>query len=252
MVGYWRLGDAAGSGACDSGPGGHVGLFEAGVSLGVVGALEGDADAAASFDGSSGWVRVPHAAALSVGNRFSVEAWVRRGSVGGGNRVVAAKQSGAWVLMFDGSNRLVLRKSGGATVVSSTVTVTDTAGWHHVAATKDGLSARLYVDGVDVTGAVTDQVMVDNTLPLAIGQSSTAAFFHGAIDEVAVYGVALTAAQVAGRYTLGRPPPPPPPPPPPAPPVNTEAPSIAGTATVGETLSAAVGTWTGAQPLSYA
>jgi hypothetical protein len=62
---------------------------------------------------------------------------------------------------------------------------------------------KLYVDGVDVTGSVTNQTMSDNTQPLAIGQSSASAFFNGTIDEVALYNIALTPAQISGHYGGG-------------------------------------------------
>jgi hypothetical protein len=54
---------------------------------------------------------------------------------------------------------------------------------------------------------------------------------------------ALTQTQVAGQT---------PPPPAPSAPANTQAPSISGTPTVGRTLAAAPGTWSGTAPIGYA
>jgi hypothetical protein len=100
--------------------------------------------------------------------------------------VIAAKQEGAWVLMFNGSDKLTLRRSNVGDVTSATVPTTDTTSWHYVVATKNGSSVHLYLDGVDVTGTVTNQTMVNNTLPLVIGQSSSTAFQNGSVDGVAL------------------------------------------------------------------
>jgi len=43
------------------------------------GALASDPDTAVGFDGGSGWVSVPAASSLNVGDRFSIEGWVKRG-----------------------------------------------------------------------------------------------------------------------------------------------------------------------------
>jgi hypothetical protein len=59
---------------------------------------------------------------------------------------------------------------------------------------------KLYRDGMDVTGTVANQTMSDNTVPLSIGLSSATAYFNGTIDEVALFNVALTAAQVSSHY----------------------------------------------------
>src|SRR5207244_6532746 len=113
-----------------------------GTTVGQAGAIPNDPDTAAAFNGTTGWIQVPHSASLNVGDRFSIEAWVKRGAVGGTvNQVIASKQSGAWALLFNTSNRLVLRKAGFADVLTSTVTVTD-AGWHYVVATKDGGTSK--------------------------------------------------------------------------------------------------------------
>jgi Concanavalin A-like lectin/glucanases superfamily len=83
-------------------------------------------------------VQVPHDPALNVGDRFAIEAWVKRGAIStSDNQVVASKQNNAWVLMFDPTNQLILRKSNVGDVAGSNVTVTDTTSWHHVAATKE-------------------------------------------------------------------------------------------------------------------
>jgi hypothetical protein len=184
LVGYWRLGETSGTTACDT-AGTSNGTYTGGFSLGKPGALSGDPDTAAAFDGLSGYVSAPEAAALDVGDTFTAEAWVKRTAPSTGQwETVVSKQAGAWLLMFDENNDLVLRRSKYGNVAASTTPVADT-NWHYIAATKGGSTVHLYVDGKDVTGAVTNSTMVNNTSPLVIGQSSASSWFDGAVDEVA-------------------------------------------------------------------
>src|SRR5579884_3699038 len=140
LVGYWRLGDASGTPACDS-LGQNPGAYSGAVTLGQPGAIAGDADTSAAFDGSSGTMSVPASTSLNVGDSFTIEAWVKRRTLGGSAyQVIASKQSSAWVLAFDQVNELVLRQSGVDDVAYSNVALTDTSSWHHVVATKSGTS----------------------------------------------------------------------------------------------------------------
>jgi uncharacterized protein YdeI (BOF family) len=205
LIGYWRLDDRSGTTACDSSgryPGSYAGTF----TLAQAGAIAGDSNAAVRFGGASASVAVPALPALNVGDTVSVEAWVKRESTGGtANQVIAAKQDQSWMLMFNPGNRLVLRQANVGDIAASTSTVTDTTGWHHVAATKTGAAVRLYIDGSDVTGTVTNRTLANNTQPLAIGQSGATAYFKGTIDEVAVYRSVLTASQISNHWGLAQP-----------------------------------------------
>lgn len=203
LIGYWRLGESAGTTACDY-TAKDNGAYRAGVTLGAPGAIAEDPDTAIALDGSTGQVSVPSSTSLNVGDNFTIEAWVRRGrSKTGSNEVIASKQDGSWVLMFGESDRLTLRRSTVGNVASATVTTTDTSAWHYVAATKSGSSVHLYIDGVDVTGTVTNQTMANNSEPLVIGQSTGTAYLKGTVDEVALYNAPLTATQVGQHYKAG-------------------------------------------------
>jgi hypothetical protein len=79
--------------------------------------------------------------------------------------------------------------------------------WSHLVGTFDGTSLRLYVNGTlrastsfDATtiryANVADKLLIGTT-------PGNYDAFKGQIDEVAVYGVALSAADVAGHYTAG-------------------------------------------------
>jgi acid phosphatase type 7 len=210
LVGYWRLGERSGTLACDY-TGHDNGAYQGGVTLGLPGAIGQDPDTAIGLDGSTGQVSVPASSTLNVGDAFSIEAWVKRGnSKTGSNQTIASKQDGSWVLMFNESDRLTLRRSTVGNLASATVATTDTTTWHYVAATKNGSSVHLYVDGTDVTGTLTNQTMANNNLPLAIGQSTGTAYLKGTIDEAALYNTALTPTQITQHYTTGTGPPAPP------------------------------------------
>ena len=72
--------------------------------------------------------------------------------------------------------------------------------WTHLAATYDGATLKLYVNGVLVSsGARQRNVSATSTNPLEIGGDSIfGQYFAGIIDEVRVYNVALTPVRDPG------------------------------------------------------
>ncbi len=69
--------------------------------------------------------------------------------------------------------------------------------WVHLAATYDGATLRLYVNGTQVASKAQTGSLLTSTNPLQIGGDSLyGQFFQGQIDEVRVYKVALTATQI--------------------------------------------------------
>jgi len=58
-VRYYRLGDSSGTTAVDSSGNSQDGTYTGGVTLGASGAIQGDADTAATFDGTDDYVSLP-------------------------------------------------------------------------------------------------------------------------------------------------------------------------------------------------
>jgi hypothetical protein len=238
LVSYWRLGESAGTTACDV-AGRNPGTYMGGFTLGQSGAIVGDSNTGTLLNGTTGWVSVPPLASLNTGDSFTFEAWVKRTSIGGTtSQVIASKQGAAWTLLFNTTNQLVLQANT-TKISTSTTALTDTTKWHQVAATKSGATVKLYIDGVDKTGTVTNVTLTNTTSPLAIGQNANASFFKGAIDDAALYSSALTGSAIASHYSLG------------ASPANTSAPTVSGAALEGQTLQASQGTWIGATSYAY-
>jgi len=72
--------------------------------------------------------------------------------------------------------------------------------WTYVVATYDGGQARLYVDGaLDGSRAIT-MTPSNAADPWSIGRRADGYFADGTLDEVAVYGTALTAEQVSAHW----------------------------------------------------
>jgi len=75
-AGYWRLGELGGSSAANEVSLGAGGTYLGGPTLGLAGALLGDANTAAGLDGVNDTVEVASTAGLGSSTRVSVEAWV--------------------------------------------------------------------------------------------------------------------------------------------------------------------------------
>ena len=69
--------------------------------------------------------------------------------------------------------------------------------WSFLTETYDGSTLRLYVNGTQVASTAHTGAIATSTNPLQIGGDSIyGQFFAGLIDNVRVYNIALTAAQI--------------------------------------------------------
>lgn len=199
LVSYWRLDETSGTVAADS-KGTNAGSYVNGVTLGQAGAFTGST--AIRCDGANDYVNVPDAASLDVGDVFSYELWAKRSTLLD-DAVLIHKGVNAPTVHFGSTshNFWALKKSGASEVAASTRALGDTTAWHHLVATKNGATIRLYMDGTDVTGSLSNLTMASTADPLRLCATATSTFFFaGQLDDVAVYNRALTASEVASHY----------------------------------------------------
>ena len=209
--GYWRLGEAGGSTAADF-SGGNPGAYQGGVALGAPGAIAGDTNTAAHFDGVDDKVSMgdPASGALDFADDFSAEAWIKT-SVNGERAFLSKRPSvgSLWQLTVtdDGGHVGEIRvnaSTGTMREVYGPPVRVDDGAWHHVVAAFDrDAGITVHVDGVSRFTAATTIGSIDNTGPFLVGKSTGYGYFSGEIDEVAVYPTALSAARVQAHYSAG-------------------------------------------------
>jgi len=166
------------------------------------------------FDGDRDGVLVGTNGSLRL-QGFSIEAWIKRTGAtvasfnGNGNGTIFAAGTGGGGYNFfvqQSDNRLTLGKSQ-VNQVSSAAQIADT-NWHHVAVTKSGTTVVFYVDGVAYAAPVYNSGDFSFSAPACIGAwwnpyGQVDNSFFGAIDELAVYNRALSAAEVQAIHAAG-------------------------------------------------
>ncbi|NBR85793.1 MAG: DUF1553 domain-containing protein [Proteobacteria bacterium] len=152
-------------------------------------------------------------------NRFTAAAWVNAPRVGPTahaslfGRMDSASNHPGWDL-FQSNDEFVLHLvhqwPGNAIRVSTTGKVVKAGKWQHVAATYDGSGkgkgVKLYVDGVEAKLKVDNDTLtqsIHTAQALRIGQrSSGEAFEGGQLQDVRLYGRALSAAEVKTLHAV--------------------------------------------------
>ena len=156
---------------------------------------------ALSFNGTNALVTISDAASLRLTTGMTLEAWVNPSSPSTSWRDVIYKADDNYYL--DASSTY----PGGVPAIGIVIdrTHTEAAGtaalpqntWTHLAATYDGATLRLYVNGTPVSSQPATGSIVTSANPLQIGGDDlNGQFFAGAIDEVRVYDVAVSPSQI--------------------------------------------------------
>ena len=204
-VSYWRLNETSGSQAADQ-RGVNPGTYSAGVIRNQAGATA-DGDRAVDLNGTSGYISVPDSASVKLADGpFSLEAWINRPTLGatfpGDQEQVFDKTDGGYQVNIQ-NNVIHFAQAAGPDIAVASVTMG--TGWHHIVVTKNGAAVKIYQDGVDVTGTVTNRTLTDGSGPLVLGvrRGTSTAFYDGFLDEVAIYRSVLSASQVTAHRTAG-------------------------------------------------
>jgi Concanavalin A-like lectin/glucanases superfamily len=199
--------------------GGAPGNYRNGVTLGAVGALAGDTNRAARFDGSNDVIGMsdPTSGVLDFGTGdFTAEAWVK--ATADNERAIISKRvffssQPYWEVTVsdDGGHKGEVR----ATVYNGTVTrqaygpairVDKDGLWHHVVVLFDrDFGITVYVDGVSRTTTGTFTGNISNSGELLVGKSTSlfVPYFKGDLDEVALYGKLLSAGRIQAHRAAG-------------------------------------------------
>jgi len=202
-VSYWRLDEVSGSVAADAmsaNPGTYQGtptLGQPGVSFPspVVGSSVG-------FDGDD-VVDVGDVSGL-VGD-VSFELWLKPSDLSVRRNPLAKAYSGEGTITqnTDGSLSFYHGSGGGNTSgwqSFKTASVLPPGVWSHVVVTRSGSTVTWFVNGVQDSQRTSVVAASSSSLPLLIGDGYVSGY-DGGIDEVAVYGRALTLGEVAAHYT---------------------------------------------------
>ena len=156
--------------------------------------------AAAMFDGTSSSVTSESPQVQVEGSglptQVSLAAWInpsRLGGSGGDPSGIVVLEGWAG-LTLAANGHLMMTQAGGPPVDTGATTTTGT--WAHVAITYDGTNLTTYVNGTQAATVATG-LGGDDSPGCVIGNGSAAGqFFEGAIADVVVYNVVLSAAEV--------------------------------------------------------
>jgi LruC domain-containing protein len=158
------------------------------------------------FDGVRGNVSIPDSKSMQLDQSVTLMAWVKA------ERYASAKiaQKGDWdgfgiyLDVWKGWKAAIFLDNQTSHDVGTTEGRPILDQWYHLAMTYDGSYLKLYVNGAEKGSSFVPGRLNKNGRNFSIGSDNAVQkFFQGSVDEVYLYGGALTPVQVSAHYLNG-------------------------------------------------
>jgi hypothetical protein len=203
LISHWKLDETAGGMAADSAGSNHGAWVNGPLPA------EGLIGGALSFDGLNDVVNVPDSNSLDLTANFTLSLWFKPAQNINAftPRKDLFKKYTAYWLIFNypwNDGKLVFALNSGAPLLKTTTSSWVPGQWYHVVASYDGAAMKIYVNGVLEGTAATSVAVSPNAYPVQIGGNTEQhSYFPGAVDEVRIYGRAVSASEAQALYEEG-------------------------------------------------
>jgi hypothetical protein len=150
---------------------------------------------------SSGpYVVVPHANTLYGLDALTLSLWARKSTTNAGGFLIQKHLSYKLEILNNQLQAYLFDKAGTRYNLSTPVNSIADTYWHHFALTQDSTAVKIYIDGVQRSVVSPGNISGTASNPdrsVVIGKDPWGNAFSGTIDEVNVYGRALTSTEIA-------------------------------------------------------
>ncbi len=216
---FWPLNETNGSTAYDY-VNQNNGALQGGLTLDVPGPVPpADPGFSASntaylFDGYDSYVSFGTGPAVNGSANFSLEAWVNTTGASTADIIgqrAPGNYNGEYELQLTTNGEVYFYIYGGSAYQFSitTTNIVNDGKWHHIAAVRNGGTGSIYIDGKLSASATGSAEPLDPTISVFLGADERDAknYLSGTLADVAIYGYALTAAQIAHQVAAAVAPP---------------------------------------------
>jgi len=154
---------------------------------------------------TGGGIEVADSDSLDISAAISIEAWVKPWNPRFPNRPTILSKEGAYALHFGPKKGVSfsLKLDGKQQVLSSNHTDWANGKWQHIAATYDGSTMKLYVNGELDNEAIATGSIATNSSPVYMGSVKRRKAFSGTMDEVKLSASANSADAIFASYEAG-------------------------------------------------
>jgi hypothetical protein len=205
LISYWTLDEKSGN-AIDMANGGNTGI-----NINVSQDVQGKINTAYAYNGISSATDMGNPSNLSLANAGSLSAWVYMPNLSmGQDGLVVGKgdwsnDKNGYLIVYLHSSQLFSAQLANAnssqTIDFNGVNITAN-NWYNLVLTWDGSNITTYLNGEHPTSFQQSVIPNSNISDFAIGfsQINKAHYFNGTIDEVGIWGRALTSTEVSEIY----------------------------------------------------
>ncbi|UCH66204.1 MAG: LamG domain-containing protein, partial [Ignavibacterium sp.] len=197
LVGHWAMEDNGGATLIDSSSSKNNALIIEGPSW-----VEGKRGLALNLNGTIDYCKVFNDPALNISENITVAAWIKPSKYGTQRiiRKVDDTNESGYSLFLGLDSTISIRFNNSNSYRVSSITKYPGTGdtWMHVAATYDGETIRIYVNGVEDNSLTEDFTIGITNNDLTIGASDDEDnYFGGSLDDLRIYNYALSSTDIS-------------------------------------------------------